>query len=220
MFHDIVRRKDVWFDTTVEEFRAQLEAIRAAGATPITIDQFHEHLKNGAPLPAKPILLTFDDGYLGHLENAYPLLKEFNYPAVFFVHTAYVGVLTGKPHMDWDQIKQIDSEGLVSIQSHTITHPADLRTSTPPLWSANWSNRSGFSNKSWATPSITWPTRWATRTSGCARPPSRRATGFPSRWIWATRANPAACSLCSGSSIRACRWRWPTSGRWPIPAST
>ncbi|UFP94523.1 polysaccharide deacetylase family protein [Gloeobacter morelensis] len=128
MFHDIVRRKDVWFDTTVEEFRAQLEAIRAAGATPITIDQFHEHLKNGAPLPAKPILLTFDDGYLGHLENAYPLLKEFNYPAVFFVHTAYVGVLTGKPHMDWDQIKQIDSEGLVSIQSHTITHPADLRT--------------------------------------------------------------------------------------------
>lgn len=129
MYHDIVEgKKAVWFDTTVDEFREQLAANQAAGATPITIDQLYEHLKNGAALPAKAILLTFDDGYLGHLQYAYPLLQQYKYPAVFFVHTAYVGVRTGKAHMSWDDLKRIDSEGLVAIQSHTVTHPADLRT--------------------------------------------------------------------------------------------
>ena len=128
MYHDIVvGEKSVWFDTTVAEFREQLEAIRESGSTPITIDQLYEHLKNGAALPSKAILLTFDDGYLGHLENAYPLLQEYKYPAVFFVHTAYVGVRTGKPHMTWEDLQRIDKEGLVAIEPHTVTHPGDLR---------------------------------------------------------------------------------------------
>lgn len=127
MYHDIVPTKQVWFDTTVEEFRAQLEEIRESGATPITIVQLYEHLKNGAVLPERPILLSFDDGYLGHYDHAYPLLKEFNYPAVFFVQTAYVGVKTSKDHMSWEQLQQLDREGLIAIEPHTVTHPEDLR---------------------------------------------------------------------------------------------
>lgn len=128
MYHDIVEgREQVWFDTPVAEFREQLEKIRESGTTPITIQQLYEHLHDGKPLPPRPILLTFDDAYLGHYENAYPLLKAFNYPAVFFVHTAYVGVKTSKAHMSWEQLQQLDKEGLVSIQSHTVTHPSDLR---------------------------------------------------------------------------------------------
>ncbi|MEO0852530.1 MAG: polysaccharide deacetylase family protein, partial [Cyanobacteria bacterium J06648_11] len=128
MYHDVVGDyKQVWFDTTADELRRDFEAIQDAGATPISIDQFYAHLREGAELPEKPILLTFDDGYMGQYEFAYPLLKEFNYPATFFVQTGFVGVYTSKDHFTWDQMREMEREGLVSIEPHTINHPPDLR---------------------------------------------------------------------------------------------
>lgn len=127
MYHDVVAgEKDVWFDHSVEEFKADLEAIRTSGATPITIDQLYDHLHFGAELPEKPVLLTFDDAYLGQYENAYPLLKEYNYPAVFYVHTGFVGSLAGKPKFSWDDVRLMHSEGLITFASHTVNHPNDL----------------------------------------------------------------------------------------------
>ncbi|WP_218080437.1 polysaccharide deacetylase family protein [Anthocerotibacter panamensis] len=126
MYHDIRADKKVIFDVTPKKFRTQLEMIREHGSTPISLDQLEAYLTKGEPLPPKPILLTFDDGYLGQLTEAYPLLKEFNYPAVFYVHTAFVGSTAGRPHMSWEQLQHIEKEGLVTIASHTVTHPADL----------------------------------------------------------------------------------------------
>jgi hypothetical protein len=97
---------------------------------PIHLDQLEAYLTKGDPLPPKPIVLTFDDGYLGQLTYAYPLLKKFNYPAVFYVHTAFVGAMTGQAHMNWAQLRQLSDEGLIDIESHTVTHPADMTTLT------------------------------------------------------------------------------------------
>ncbi len=128
MYHDVVgTRKQVWFDTTAAELRQHFEQIREAGVTPISADQLYRHLRDGEPLPEKAILLTFDDGYLGQYDNAYPLLQEFNYPATYYVQTGFVGVPTSKDHFTWEQMQQMDREGLVSFAAHTITHPADLR---------------------------------------------------------------------------------------------
>lgn len=128
MYHDVVgARKQVWFDTTVAELIQHFEAIRESGATPITMDQFYAHVREGAELPEKPILLTFDDGYMGQFEHAYPLLQKYNYPAIFFVQTGFVGVRTSKDHFTWDQMRQMEREGLVTIEPHTINHPTDLR---------------------------------------------------------------------------------------------
>ncbi|MDX2273145.1 MAG: polysaccharide deacetylase family protein [Cyanobacteriota bacterium] len=128
MYHDVVGSyKQVWFDTTQAELRQHFEAIREAGVTPISIDQLYQHLQLGDPLPPKAILLTFDDAYLGQYEFAYPLLKEFNYPAAYFVQTAFVGVPTSKDHFTWEQMQQMDREGLVSFAAHTVSHPSDLR---------------------------------------------------------------------------------------------
>lgn len=127
MYHDVVADyKDVWFDHTADELRADFEAIQSAGATPITIDQLYDHLRFGEELPAKPILLTFDDAYLGQYENAYPLLQEYDYPAVFFVHTGFVGSLAGKPKFNWDQLREMHANGLITFASHTVNHPEDL----------------------------------------------------------------------------------------------
>ena len=84
MYHDILPEKQVFFDVTLKEFEQHLRLLHEHGVTPISLDQLVTHLRTGLPLPAKPILLTFDDGYGGHYEYAYPLLKKYAYPAVFF----------------------------------------------------------------------------------------------------------------------------------------
>ncbi len=128
MYHDVVAgRKEVWFDTTVAELRQHFEAIRRAGMTPIHLDQLYRHLRYGDPLPEKAILLTFDDAYLGLYENAYPLLKEYNFPAVYFVQTGFVGVPTNKDHFTWEQMREMDASGLIDFAAHTVNHPPDLR---------------------------------------------------------------------------------------------
>ena len=128
MYHDIVANtKEVWFDHTVNELRRDFEAIRAAGATPISMSDLYDHLRHGKDLPPKPIVLTFDDAYLGLYENAFPLLKEFNFPATYYVQTGFVGVPTSKDHFTWEQMQEMDASGLIEIAAHTINHPEDLR---------------------------------------------------------------------------------------------
>lgn len=131
MYHDIVKErgpKSVWFDCTTAEFTKHLEFIKEHGIQPISLAALHEHLTRGKAVPEKAIVLTFDDNYQGFYDNAYPLLKQYNYPAAMFVHTNYVGDKTGDhPKMDWETLKTLDKEGLVTIGSHTLSHPDDMR---------------------------------------------------------------------------------------------
>lgn len=83
MYHDILPKKEVFFDVTPEELENHFKYIQEKGLTPISLDLLLDHLQKGIPLPDKPILLSFDDGYGGHYDHVYPLLKKYNYPAVF-----------------------------------------------------------------------------------------------------------------------------------------
>ena len=127
MYHDILPKKQVFFDVTPEEFEQHLRLIQEKGVTPISFEQLVNHLRTGLPLPEKPILLTFDDGYGGHYEYVYPLLKKYGYPAVFSIYTSNIGQNTGRSHVNWEQLKQMAADPLVTIASHSVTHPDDLR---------------------------------------------------------------------------------------------
>jgi peptidoglycan/xylan/chitin deacetylase (PgdA/CDA1 family) len=122
MYHDITAVKQVDWDVTPEDLALHFQAIQDAGMTPISMDRLVEHLRTGASLPEKPVLLTFDDNYLGQYQYAFPLLKQYNYPAVWSVHTAYVGKLDGKPKATWEQVREMQQSGLVTIASHTVNH--------------------------------------------------------------------------------------------------
>ncbi|MGF1493991.1 MAG: polysaccharide deacetylase family protein [Microcoleaceae cyanobacterium] len=127
MYHDILPEKEVFFDVTVEEFEAHLEQIKDSGATPISLDQLMKHLATGLPLPEKPIVLTFDDGYEGHYDIVYPLLKEYGYPAVFSIFKDKVdGKIVGRSTVTWRQLREMAADPLVTIAAHSITHPSDL----------------------------------------------------------------------------------------------
>ncbi len=122
MYHDISEKKEVDWDVTPQELAQQFQEIKDQGLTPITLEQLVNHLKTGATLPDKPILLTFDDNYLGQYKYAFPLLQQYRYPAVWSVHTAYVGSKSGKPKATWEQLRQMQQSGLITIASHTVNH--------------------------------------------------------------------------------------------------
>ena len=102
-----------------DKFEAQMDYLSKNGYTPITLDTLYGIYNGLAGAPAKPVILTFDDGYIDFYSNAFPILKRFNFHAVSFIPTGLIG---GSYYMNWDQIKEIQASGLVTFESHSITH--------------------------------------------------------------------------------------------------
>lgn len=130
MYHDVVPVKEVWFDVTTEEFAEQMNALERAGANVVPLSDVVEHFRSGRPLPPRAVAITFDDNTLGIYENAFPILMGHGWHSTHFVHTSKVGVLTVKDHASWDQLREMEATGLVDVESHTVTHPPDLRALT------------------------------------------------------------------------------------------
>ena len=129
-YHDIIDSRDsnsLWFDCTTQEFENQIEWLERHGAHFVTLDQIYRHLTKKESLPPHAIALTAADGYEGFYLRALPILRKHHVPLTMFVHTRYVGGTQGRPKMTWPQLQELQNEGLVSIQSQTVTHPADLR---------------------------------------------------------------------------------------------
>jgi peptidoglycan/xylan/chitin deacetylase (PgdA/CDA1 family) len=129
MYHDVLTEPEVFFDLVPEQFESHLQTLLDNGLTPISLDQLIQHLRTGEPLPDKPIVITFDDGYAGHYEHVLPLLQKYKVPATFFIFPGKVdGTVAGRSTVTWEQLKTMAAEPLVTIASHSVTHPPDLRT--------------------------------------------------------------------------------------------
>jgi peptidoglycan/xylan/chitin deacetylase (PgdA/CDA1 family) len=63
------------------EFAAQMLALRGAGWHPVTLDQLRSYWQHGARLPGKPIVITFDNGYLSQYTHALPVLQRLHWVA-------------------------------------------------------------------------------------------------------------------------------------------
>jgi len=117
-----VYRRDL--SVSPDLFRSHLQALADAGYTPISMYDLVDHLNQGAPLPEKPVILTFDDGYRDNFENAFPLLEEFDMTAMFFVVTDFMD--EGNPlYLSWDMAREMQDAGMF-IESHGRNH-ASLR---------------------------------------------------------------------------------------------
>lgn len=105
---------------TPDKFEEQMTYLQKNGFTPITLDTLYGILRKQTAAPAKPIVLTFDDGYIDFFTTVFPILAKYNFKAVSFIPTGLIG---GGYYMNWDQIKQIQRSGLVTFEGHTIHHP-------------------------------------------------------------------------------------------------
>lgn len=94
--------------------REQLQYLQDNGYEPIFFSDL-THLEDYD----KPVILTFDDGYLGTYTELFPLLKEFNMKATVFVITASIG---SEYDITAEQAREMSDSGLVEIESHTVNH--------------------------------------------------------------------------------------------------
>jgi peptidoglycan/xylan/chitin deacetylase (PgdA/CDA1 family) len=130
-YHDMVPKRDkaaLWFDCTPQEFNDQLDWLVIRGASFISIQQLYEHLTKGSGLPPNPVMVTFADNYMGFYKRALPIIRKRKLPVTMFVHTDFVGSKRGRPKMTWEQLAELDKEGLVTVASQTRSHPKDLTT--------------------------------------------------------------------------------------------
>lgn len=102
-----------------DKFETQMNYLAENGYTPISPETLYA-IFNKQTTVNKPIMLTFDDGYVDFYLNAFPILSKHHFHAVAFIPTGLMG--TGY-YMNWGQIKEIQSSGLVSFEDHSITHP-------------------------------------------------------------------------------------------------
>ena len=101
-------------------FEQHLAYLRAQGYGTISTPALWDALNGRATLPAKPIVLTFDDGYADAYSNAFPLLRKYGFIGTFFVTCN----LVGRPgYMTWDQVRELDAAGM-DIESHAMDHKA------------------------------------------------------------------------------------------------
>jgi peptidoglycan/xylan/chitin deacetylase (PgdA/CDA1 family) len=126
VWHDVLPQKEVWFDTTTATFAGQLDAIQRGGFAVVPLASLRDHLVKGTALPAKSLVLTFDDNGSGIYANAFPLLLRHRFHATLFVHTNFVGKTTSKHHNTWDDLRAMERSGLIDVQSQTANHPSDL----------------------------------------------------------------------------------------------
>ncbi len=105
-------------------FDAQMKLLVDNGFTTISLFDLYNNLATGQPLPDKPIVLTFDDGYVDNYEQAFPILKKYNQTATFFVITGRADA-KDPAYMSWDMIAEMSRAGM-DMQLHSKEH-VDLR---------------------------------------------------------------------------------------------
>ncbi len=106
---------------TPQAFREQLQYLADNGYTTIDLYDLLLAVTRRQALPPKPVILTFDDGYVDHYTNAFPLLQEFGFKGTFFIITGWVD--DGSPaHMNWAMIEEMAAAGM-RMESHSRSHP-------------------------------------------------------------------------------------------------
>jgi peptidoglycan/xylan/chitin deacetylase (PgdA/CDA1 family) len=118
VYHHVDNHAGRWY-VPVKKFEEQLKWLSDNGYHTASMDDYITALQAGQQLPAKTIVLTFDDGYADAYTNVFPLLQEYGFTGTFFVVTGYVGTPN---YLSWDEITEMQTAGM-EIGAHTVHHP-------------------------------------------------------------------------------------------------
>ncbi|WP_339533061.1 poly-beta-1,6-N-acetyl-D-glucosamine N-deacetylase PgaB [Pseudomonas mucidolens] len=114
-----------------ERLIEQLAWFRENGYQPVSVDQIIAARAGGPQLPAKAILLSFDDGYSSFYTRVMPILRAYQWPALLAPVGSWVDTpldrpvdFAGKPRarsdfLTWQQVREVAQSGLVEIAAHT-----------------------------------------------------------------------------------------------------
>ena len=100
------------------DFAAQMDWLSANGFHPVNFDDMRAYFAGWQPLPAKPLVITLDDGYADLYTTAFPILKAHDFKAVAYIVSSFVG----QPrYVTAGQVVEMD-RSVIQIGSHTVDH--------------------------------------------------------------------------------------------------
>lgn len=104
-----------------EAFQQQMDWLSANGYHTVNFNDVRAYFAGTKTLPAKPVVITLDDGYRDLYTTAFPILREHRFTAVAYIVTSFVNQ---SRYVTTAQIIEMDRAG-IEIASHTVSH-ADL----------------------------------------------------------------------------------------------
>jgi peptidoglycan/xylan/chitin deacetylase (PgdA/CDA1 family) len=117
-YYRLSRNKPSQIAITRDDFKAQMKYLKDNGYHVITLEQLLGFLDYREQIPEKSVAITFDDGWISTYDIAFPILKEYGFPATIFIYTDFVG---GGKALSWKHIKELSEAGF-DIQCQTKTH--------------------------------------------------------------------------------------------------
>lgn len=105
-------------------FEQEMKYLYEQGYQTIQLRDLIHFFGTGAPLPPKPIILTFDDGYADQYPNVFPTLLDYGFTGTFFIITQFADTKVNG-YMTWEQIQELEANGM-EIGTHTLDHRANL----------------------------------------------------------------------------------------------
>lgn len=149
-------------------FESQLKWMKNKHFQSISLKQLYDYMKEGIPIPNNSVVLTFDDGYLDNWVFTYPLLKKYGFTGTIYINPDFVdprnirrntlqdvwdkkiemNTLQTSGFLSWLELRELIKEGVMDIQSHTMTHTLYFKNNTmidfrhpgdPYLW-MTWNN--------------------------------------------------------------------------------
>lgn len=118
MYHMIGDIKDNDAVLAESHLREQMQYLKDHDYHPISLEQLYDYVAHDKPVPVRPVVLTFDDGYKDTYTIVMPMMKEYGFKAVVFIPTYDADQGT---RLTWQEIKAMKDSGM-EIASHSYHH--------------------------------------------------------------------------------------------------
>ncbi len=130
MYHSVLNdaAREGQYIISPAQFRDDLQVIRDHGYTTVVMADLIAYVDNGTPLPEKPIMLTFDDGYYNNYLFVDPLLERYGMKAVISPVCKWTELYSDNPaqsdyalysHVTWEELRAMAASGRWEIQNHS-----------------------------------------------------------------------------------------------------
>ena len=129
MYHSILRdsARQGKYVISPAVLAADLDALQEKGYTAVTVSDLLAYVQDGADLPEKPVMITFDDGYYNNYIYAYPLLKQRGMKAVVSIIGSQTALFTDNgeenaywSHLRLDRLREM--QDVFEVQNLSLIH--------------------------------------------------------------------------------------------------
>lgn len=144
MYHSLLKEKKRQgkYVISPKTFESDLKYLQRNGYHTVVVQDLLDYVYRDRPLPVKPVMLTFDDGYYNNYLYAYPLVKQYQAKIIISPIGYYTDLFTEKDadhanysHLTWAEIQEMSQSGYVEIQNHSYNlHSEKGRIGAQKKW--------------------------------------------------------------------------------------